>query len=151
MQLHICIREVPSSQISIVQIKYTKWICFFLKAQWTMSITPLLLNLYCFQTTKHMKIDKTPYHLCFLGVACTWNQFNLKLVRVSTDDLTMGKPLQSEAGLSLSKWRWTHHVGTTRRANGSHRWHAQVAFQKTQVQLPFVQKYAAIRLRNHII
>lgn len=53
---------------------------------------------------------------------------------VTTDDPTVGKPLQSEAGLSLSEWRWAHHVGATWRANGSHRWHAQVAFQKTQVQ-----------------
>ncbi len=59
-------------------------------------------------------------------------------VCITTDDPTVGKPLQSEAGLSLSEWRWAHHVGATWRTNGAHCWHAQVAFQKTQVQRKYI-------------
>lgn len=53
---------------------------------------------------------------------------------VTIDDPTMGNPVQSEAGLSLSEWWWSYNVGAARRTNGTHCWHAQVSFQKTQVQ-----------------
>lgn len=53
------------SESSVNYEHYTLW-----KTHISDVLSPLLLNLYFFQTTKQMKIDKTAYHLCFLGVAC---------------------------------------------------------------------------------